>query len=440
MSAKPLFIHSIGAVTAAGTGVPSLGEALSNASWDTQIGLERPDAPPLPVATCRDFSPRNVLPPLVARRLDRSARLLTVAAREALTPLGDPLPWNRGRVGITAGTWNAGTAALVDVLQAVFLATPEEAPPAQFPSSITNAPASQLGILERLGGPNLTFVEKQASGLRAVVEAARLLDHSRAEAVLACGVDEAYWLNAEAYDRLGVLARPGRAGMRLGEGAAVLMLSPTPSGTPLARLAGWGAASSCSEPWLYPEDPNALSRACHQALTAAGMGAGDIDLVMSLANGIPYLGGLELAALQDVLGDHRPAVLGLNERLGEGGYASTLRALVAVLAVSGRVLPAWTPAPHLTDAGYRPLATRHRHGDRWLMPRRCPHRCRLTRPRRLPPDALGYAHGGFPANRPGRTPGTARTRWHGSLRTAAPGLAPARARAERGDRCSASIG
>lgn len=360
MSARPVFICSIGAVTAAGTGVPSLGEALSSASWDAQVGLERPDSPPLPVATCRDFSPRNVLPPLVARRLDRPARMLAVAAREALAPLGDPLPWDRDRVGITAGTWNAGTAALVDVLQAIFLTTPEEAPPAQFPSSITNAPASQLGIMEKLGGPNLTFVEKQASGLRAVVEATRLLDHSRAEAVLACGVDEAQWLNAEGFDRLDVLARPGRVGMRLGEGAAVLLLSPTPSPTSLARLAGWGMASSCSEPWLYPEDPNALVQACHQALGAAGMVAGDIDLVMSLANGIPYLGGLELTALQDVLGDHRPTVLGLNERLGEGGFASTLRTLVAALVVSGRVMPAWTPAPHLTDAGYRPLAARPR--------------------------------------------------------------------------------
>lgn len=361
MTTRPVFIESVGAVTAAGTGASSLGEALASHSWDAPVGIERPDAPPLPVATCRDFTPRNVLPPLVARRLDRPAKLLAVAAREALAPFGDPLPWDRDRVAITAGTWNAGTAALVDVLQAVFLTSPEEAPPAQFPSTIANAPASQLGILERLGGPNLTFVEKQASGLRAVVEAARLLEHARAEAVLACGVDEAYWLNAEGYDRLGVLARPGRARMRLGEGAAVLLLSPTPSGTPLARLAGWGAASSSSEPWLYPRDPDALALACHQALHAAGMVSGDIDLVLSLANGIPYLGGLELAALQDVLGEHRPAVLGLNERLGEGGFASALRVLAAALVVSGRVMPAWAPAPHLADAGYRPLAARPRN-------------------------------------------------------------------------------
>ena len=80
-------------------------------------GLGRPEAPPLPVAAGRDFSTAGVLPPLVARRLDRPARFLVVAAREALQALGEPLPWDRERVGAWAGTWNAGTAALLEVLR-----------------------------------------------------------------------------------------------------------------------------------------------------------------------------------------------------------------------------------------------------------------------------------------------------------------------------------
>ena len=83
MSVSSVFVRSTGAVTAAGTGVPALMRALADPAWQPELGLERPDAPPLPVATCRYFSPRDVLPPLVARRLDRPARLLAVAAREA---------------------------------------------------------------------------------------------------------------------------------------------------------------------------------------------------------------------------------------------------------------------------------------------------------------------------------------------------------------------
>lgn len=361
MITRPVFICSAGVVTAAGTGVESLVAALENPTWDAPVGLDRPDGPPLPVAVCRDFSPRNVLPPLVARRLDRPAKLLAVAAREALASTGDPLPWDRNQMGITAGTWTAGTAALVDVLRAVFLTSPEEAPPAQFPSTVANAPASQLGILERLGGPNLTFAEKQASGLRAVVEAGRLLTHGRAAAALACGVDEADWLNAEGFARLGVLADPpGRVGMLLGEGAVALSLALDPVGSPLARLAGWASAGSPSEPWLYPDRPDALVRACLRALEAAGRAPSDVDLVLSIANGIPYLGGLELAALEGVLGDHRPAALSVNERLGDGGFSSALRVAVAALVLAGRTRPAWAPAPHLAAMGYPPVTARPR--------------------------------------------------------------------------------
>ena len=361
MSRHDLFICSVGVVSPAGTGVERLVAALADPAWEPTVGLDRPDGPPLPVAVCHDFSPRNVLSPMVARRLDRPAKLLAVAAREALAAIGDQLPWDRTQVGITSGTWNAGTSALVDVLRAVFLTSPEEAPPAQFPSTVANAPASQLGILERLGGPNLTFAEKQASGLRAVIEGGRLLTHGRAAAILACGVDEADWLNAEGYARLGVLAdAPGHTGMRMGEGAAVLILAPEPIGVPLARLAGWASSGTASEPWLYPDCPDALIDASRRALENAERAPTDVDLVLSLANGIPYIGGLELAALAEVFGDHRPAALSTNERLGEAGFASILRVAVAALVVAGRARPAWTPAPHLAAMGFPPVASQPR--------------------------------------------------------------------------------
>jgi 3-oxoacyl-[acyl-carrier-protein] synthase II len=356
VSAARVFVRSIGAVSAAGSGVPALVQALADPAWWPRLGIERPDAPSLPVAACRDFSPRDVLPPLVARRLDRPARILAVAAREALGPLGDPLPWARDRVGVCAGTWNAGTSALLEVLRAVFLTTPEEAPPAQFPSTVANAPASQLGILERLGGPNLTFAEKQVGGLRAITEAGRLLLRHRADAVLACGVDEADWLNAEAYERLRTLRTSSRPGMALAEGAAVLALAREPGLAPLAVLAGWGTASAPAPPWRYPEDPAPLVLACRQALERAALEPAEVGLVMSMTNGIPALAALELQALGTLFGAHRPAAVAIAERLGEGAVSGALRALVAAHVVGGSAAPTWEAPAHLIGAGF-PSAT-----------------------------------------------------------------------------------
>jgi 3-oxoacyl-[acyl-carrier-protein] synthase II len=360
VSAPRVFVLASGAVTAAGTGVPALLRAVAEAGWQPELSLERPDAPPLPVAACRGFSTREVLPPLVARRLDRPARLLAVAAREALAPLGEPLPWPRERIGVSAATWNAGTSALLEVLRAVFLTSPEEASPAQFPSTVANAPASQLGILEKLGGPNLTFAEKQAGGLRALAEAARMLEHGRADAVLACGVDEGDWVNAEGYDRLGALRTVGRPGMVLGEGAAVLALAREPGPAPLAVLAGWGSAGAKAPPHRYPAGPEALVHACQGALQRASLAPGDVELAVSLSNGIPPLATLEVDALRAVLGAHRPAAFSAADRLGEGAFSGTVRALLAAHVLAGTASVGWPVPEHLADAGFRAPSGRPR--------------------------------------------------------------------------------
>ncbi|MFN3412793.1 MAG: beta-ketoacyl synthase N-terminal-like domain-containing protein, partial [Thermoanaerobaculum sp.] len=324
-----LGIGALGVVSGAGMGLDALKKALEQPDFQAPLGLPRPDGPPLPVVTCTGFDTKGVLPPLVARRLDRPSRLLAVAAKEALSTLGAELPWPREQVGVCAGTWNAGTEALVEILKAVFTSGPEEAPPMHFPNSVANAAASQLGILEKLGGPNLTFFEKQASGLRAILEAKRFLENGRAQAMLAAGVDEAQWLNAECFQRLRSLRQPSGDGLLLGEGAAVLLLTREQSAV---KIAGDGAAAWPTSPHRYPENPRALVSACHKALAEAGLAPAQVELVVSLANGSPALAQLEQAALLELFGTHRPAVLGgLAERLGEGGFSSALRVLAATL-------------------------------------------------------------------------------------------------------------
>lgn len=342
-----------GAVTPAGVGVPALVAALEDPTWGPRLGFEESDLPPLAVARPPGFAAKHHIPPLVARRLDRAAGLLAVAAREALAPLGSPLPWAGERVGVCAATWNAGTEALVDVLKAVFLAGPEEAPPAQFPSTVANAPASQLAILEKLGGPNLTFFEKQVGGLRTLGEAARLLDHHRAEAVLACGVDEAQWLNAESYQRLGALREPGRPGMILAEGAATLVLAASTPLAPMARLLGWSSAGTPTPTHRYPGTAEAVVTACRRALASAGMGPGEVELYVSMANGIPAVAELESALVDELFTTAPPAAVAVSDRIGDGAFSSSLRAVVATLTLAGQAHPVWSLPAHLADRGFR---------------------------------------------------------------------------------------
>jgi 3-oxoacyl-(acyl-carrier-protein) synthase len=350
MSRGPLFVRSLGQVSAAGTGVPALAARLGDPAWHPALGLDRPDAPPLPVATCAGFTSQGHLPPLVARRLDRPARLLAVAAREALAACATPVA--PARSGVAAATGNAGTDALFQVLRAVFTAGPGEAPPMQFPSTVANAPASQLGILEGLLGPNVTFAEKQVGGLRALVEGGRMLARGRADAVVAAAVDEAQWVNAEAYDRLRALRRPGRAGLVLGEGAAALVVSRDPGAAPAVRVAGWASAASPSPTHAYPIEHLTLAGAIATALADAGLAPADLDLVVSMANGAPALDRLEAPALIEVLGSHRPAAFAVADRLGEGSFAGLLRVLAAALVLTGGARVAWAVPAHLAALGF----------------------------------------------------------------------------------------
>jgi len=353
MNARSIAVCGIGTVTAAGTGCTALAQALADPDWRPVVGLDRPDGPPLPVATCAGFKPLDHLPPLAARRLDRPARLLAVAAREALADAGGATAWSADRVGVTAGTWNAGTTALVDVLRTVFLASPDEAPPMQFPSTVANAPASQFGILDALGGPNLTFCEKQAGGLRAIEQGARLIATGRADAVITGGVDEAHWLNAEGYDRLGALRRPGRPGMVLAEGAATLLLTADGRHAPIAHLAGAAAWSLPAPAWSYPNAPDGIVRACRLACERAGVGPSGVDLVVAMSNGLPLLDALEASALETLFSPRRPSLVAPATRFGEGAFAGALRAAVAVLLLGGRATATWPPPDHLAARGFR---------------------------------------------------------------------------------------
>jgi len=291
----------------------------------------------------------------VARRLDRSSRLLVVAAREAMAGAGEPFPWDRTTTGVSVGTFNAGTDALLEVLKPVFLGNPDEAPPAQFPSTVANAAASQLGILEKLEGPNLTFAEKPSGGLRALVAAASMLRSGRASAMVAGGVDEAQWLHAECLHRLGVLGIEGAPVW--GEGAGALLLSCTELRPPRILLAGWGEGSTPCDPFRYPTRPESLVQAVVGALDRAELHPRDLDLVVSLANGSDQLAELELEALVTALQGSRPAVLAVSDRLGEGSFAGAVRVVVATQVLTGEYHPRWPAPAGLAAAGFPQFST-----------------------------------------------------------------------------------
>ena len=165
------------------------------------------------------------------------------------------------------------------------------------------------------------------------------------------GVDEIRDLHAVAYAHAGLLD----AGLVLGDASVALVLERLESAEAreaaiLAEVADY-AAVFCAQSVHHVTrvTPEAIGRSMQQALAVAGVDAGEIDLVVPLANGDRCLGVAERSALASVFG--RPiATLAPKHTFGETfGSAGVLGTLVAAEAL-GRGTGGWQPTKGLVNA------------------------------------------------------------------------------------------
>lgn len=249
----------------------------------------------------RPFDPREHLGDRNLRPVDRTSRLLLVAAGQALESSG----WTRERraaseLGLVVGTTFCSVRTIAEFDRRGQKLGPSYASPMDFANSVINAAAGQAAIWFDLRGVNSTISGGEASGLQAIAYAADLIRTGRAEALLAGGVEELCYESFLGYLRAGRLAsangegeRPvpfdaRRNGFALAEGAGLLLLEDAESaarrGAPvLAEVLGHGEAFAVS-----PEEDEmcgAVARAVRLALADAATAPGEIDCLFASANG-----------------------------------------------------------------------------------------------------------------------------------------------------------
>ncbi len=204
--------------------------------------------------------------------------------------------------------------------------------------------ASRIAREWGLGGPSFAVSAEEASGLRSLEVAVRMLQRGEADVMLAGAVDLAGDVRAVlATDRLRPWSRAGRAlpldhradGPLPGEGAAALVLkrlgdAERDGDRIYATVGGLASAGSWTD---------AITRAWSDAGADAGS-AGWFELA---AAGEPSADAAEVAALADALGaSDRPArgVGAVRGAVGDAGAATGLASVVrAALALYHEVLP-----------------------------------------------------------------------------------------------------
>ena len=230
-----------------------------------------------------------------------------------------------------------------------------------------------IGIRYGLKGPNACVTNHSVSGSLAVVEAAAALRAGEADRALAVGHDAPIEPQMVlVYHQLGLLSSDGlwpfdtrRSGGLLGEGAAALVLETEAAATArgarvLGEFLGSGCATDAEGLLAIRPDGDGLAGAIVMALDDAGIGPGDVGMIVAHGSATRQSDASEAAAIHRVFAATVPPVTAFKWAFGHPLAASgTLDAVLALIALRRGVVPGVATLRQLDPAlGNFPVSAR----------------------------------------------------------------------------------
>jgi 3-oxoacyl-[acyl-carrier-protein] synthase II len=293
------------------------------------------------------------------RQLSLADRFALAAAREALAaaglgaaPLGVPegeAPFGvpEGAAGVFFGSSTGGMWESERFVAELFAG--RRGALHAIASQQVNGPGDAIARAFGVTGPVETVSSACASGALAIAAALAALRDGDLELALAGGADSLCQLTYAGFNSLRAVDeepcrpfRASRAGMSIGEGAAVLVLEPLErvlarGGEPLAEVAG--AGSACDAFHMTAPEPEGVGAAAAiaAALADAGLEPAAIDFVNAHATGTPLNDDAEWRALERIFGERARRLPVTATKAGVGhllGCSGAIEALVTVLSLA----------------------------------------------------------------------------------------------------------
>jgi 3-oxoacyl-(acyl-carrier-protein) synthase len=280
----------------------------------------------------------------------RSDRLGWLAARQAIETSKIDLRGYAERAGVLLGASVGGSFDCERFLTALIKQGKVRARPTRFHEcdSAIQIIAEDFGLY----GPSMAVATACSSGALAIATAADLIMAGEADVMLAGGSDSLSRMTWGGFHSLllvdGAGCRPfdaNRAGMSLGEGAAILVIEAEEvararGATILARLAGWGATCDAHHATApHPQGAGAAA-AMQSALRRAGLEPGAIDYVNAHGTGTRDNDLAEANALKSVFGQRVPPVSSTKRFFGHSLAASgAIEAAVCIEALRRAQMP-----------------------------------------------------------------------------------------------------
>jgi 3-oxoacyl-[acyl-carrier-protein] synthase II len=304
--------------------------------------------------------PETVLERQEFKRLDPSAQLALISAREAWADAGSP-DVSPERILVDYATGIGGLWTLLDGWDTLREKGPRRVLPMTIPMLMPNAAAAAVSMGLGARGGARTVVSACASGTESIANAYEHLQLGLADIVVAGGTEAViHPMPIASFAAMQALSRrndePARAsrpydvdrdGFVLGEGAATLVLETKEHAEArgariYAELAGSGVTSDSYH--ITAPDPEGLgaSRAVMAALKQAGATPDDVTHINAHATSTPVGDIAEYAALKAVFGDRTSSIPVSATKAATGhllGGTGALEAVFAVLAVYERTAP-----------------------------------------------------------------------------------------------------
>jgi 3-oxoacyl-[acyl-carrier-protein] synthase II len=306
-------------------------------------------------AQVADYQPDQHFTPLERRRLSRCDQIAVLAATEALADAGlDRGGAEPDRVGVMFG---AGTSDLFrneTYLADLRARGVTRARPSSVVNFFSNTSVDVVG--ERFGveGPRQCVVAACSSSTIAIGHAADAILDGTVDVAIAGGADVLCRLTFSGFNALRLVdvnpCRPfdaGRAGMTIGEAAAVLILEDL--GRARRRGAGvyaevLGHGVRCEAYHATSPEPEggALAATIQAALTSARVAAEDVDHINAHGTGTPQNDRAEARAFVRVFGERARSipVNSIKAMVGHClGAAGAIEAAVLALTLSRGIIP-----------------------------------------------------------------------------------------------------
>jgi 3-oxoacyl-[acyl-carrier-protein] synthase II len=300
----------------------------------------------------------DVLERLEIKRLDPSAQLAVIAAREAWADAGSPTD-ARERVLEDFATGIGGLNTLLDAWDVMKEKGPRRVLPMTIPMLMPNAAAAAISMdLDTRGGAR-TCVSACASGTESISNAVNHLRAGLADVVICGGTESViHPLPIAAFAAMHALStrndEPARAsrpydkdrdGFVLGEGAAVLILetrehAEARGATIYAEIAGGSVSSDAHHITAPDPEGTGAARAVVDALADAGLTPADVNYINAHATSTPVGDIAEYTALHRVFGDRIKEIPVSATKSSTGhllGGTGALEAMFTVLSARDKI-------------------------------------------------------------------------------------------------------